>query len=175
VSQVDLARIPGTIIAINDSAIHLPRFDIVVSMDRLWTEYRWPELRELQQAGADPPRGAEEHPDKWPWLARSSAITPRRVLRSAGVLNGTNSGCAASIWPIRCAETDPAVRLRHEARAETASRTGFLIIRGRRSGATTSASTANGRDSSKARSDRVTLPASMWLWSATARSSAFRN
>jgi hypothetical protein len=45
VSQVDLSRIPGTIIAINDSAIHLPRFDIVVSMDRLWTEHRWAELR----------------------------------------------------------------------------------------------------------------------------------
>src|SRR4051812_47563396 len=49
VSQIDLSRIPGEIIAINDSAVHLPRFDIVVSMDRLWTEHRYEWMRKMQK------------------------------------------------------------------------------------------------------------------------------
>jgi len=36
-----LRSIPGYIIGVNDAAIHLPKVDCVVSMDRLWTENRW--------------------------------------------------------------------------------------------------------------------------------------
>ena len=40
-SQFDLRKLPGTIIAVNDSAKYAPRWDILVSMDRLWAENRW--------------------------------------------------------------------------------------------------------------------------------------
>lgn len=48
VSRVDHCKIPGDIIAINDSALllDLPQYRIeAVSMDRLWVEHRWPELK----------------------------------------------------------------------------------------------------------------------------------
>lgn len=40
-SRVDLAKLPGMVIAVNDSAYYAPRWDICVSMDRLWAENRW--------------------------------------------------------------------------------------------------------------------------------------
>jgi hypothetical protein len=40
VREIDLAKIPGYIIAVNDAALYLPRCDAIVSMDRLWTENR---------------------------------------------------------------------------------------------------------------------------------------
>src|SRR5882672_1491349 len=38
--QFDLRKLPGTIIAVNDSAFYAPRWDIAVSMDRLWSLHR---------------------------------------------------------------------------------------------------------------------------------------
>jgi len=49
VKKVDLTKLPGKIVAINDAAIHLPRCDYVVTMDRLWTEYRWTEIKKLDK------------------------------------------------------------------------------------------------------------------------------
>jgi hypothetical protein len=40
VREINLAKIPGYIIAVNDAALYLPRCDAIVSMDRLWTENR---------------------------------------------------------------------------------------------------------------------------------------
>lgn len=40
-SKVDLKKLPGTVIAVNDSAIYAPRIDIILSMDRLWAENRF--------------------------------------------------------------------------------------------------------------------------------------
>jgi hypothetical protein len=40
VNEVDLAKIPGFIIGVNDAAKYLPNVDAIVSMDRLWTENR---------------------------------------------------------------------------------------------------------------------------------------
>lgn len=45
--DVDLAALPGTIICVNDAAMHAPRCDIIVSMDRLWLENRWTALEHL--------------------------------------------------------------------------------------------------------------------------------
>lgn len=43
--RVDHRKIPGDVIAVNDSVLHLKRqIDNVVSMDRLWTEGRWATL-----------------------------------------------------------------------------------------------------------------------------------
>lgn len=47
VKRVDINKLPGDIIAVNDAAVHLPRCDYVVTMDRLWTEYRWEHLRKM--------------------------------------------------------------------------------------------------------------------------------
>jgi len=48
-SQFNLAKLPGTIIAVNDSAHYLPRWDICLSMDRMWAEARVESLRRLQK------------------------------------------------------------------------------------------------------------------------------
>jgi hypothetical protein len=107
VSQVDLSQIPGTIIAINDSAIHLPRFDIVVSMDRKWTEYRWPELRKLQKPARIRTAALKNIVGKWPWLASFDCDYTSAVFTDQpGVLNGTNSGlCGFNLaWQMRPAK-----------------------------------------------------------------------
>lgn len=93
VSQIDLKRISGTIIAINDSAIHLPRFDFVVSMDRLWTEHRYGWLREKQKPARIRRSALQNLPDKWPWLSSFECDhTSAEFSDQPGVLNGTNSG-----------------------------------------------------------------------------------
>lgn len=46
--NVDLAALPGTIIGVNDAAIHAPRVDIVLSMDRAWIENRVAALYEMK-------------------------------------------------------------------------------------------------------------------------------
>lgn len=40
-SQFDLRKLPGSVIAVNDAAYYAPRWDICVSMDRLWSENRF--------------------------------------------------------------------------------------------------------------------------------------
>jgi hypothetical protein len=39
-TQFDLRKLPGIVIAVNDSAFYAPRWDICVSMDRLWSMHR---------------------------------------------------------------------------------------------------------------------------------------
>jgi hypothetical protein len=94
VSQIDLARIPGEVIAVNDSAVHLPRVDVIVSMDRLWTEYRFERLRAMEKV-AYLRRSAVQNviSRNFPWLHifdcdHTSAEFSDRI----GWLNGTNSG-----------------------------------------------------------------------------------
>lgn len=100
-SRVNLKRLPGTVIAVNDAAYYAPKVDIVVSMDRLWTEHRIGWLRNVQ---------------KETWLRRSTTknLTSgeadtfiRRYENDhrstefsddAGTLNGTHSGfCALNL------------------------------------------------------------------------------
>ncbi len=40
-SEVDQSMVPGHIIAVNDAAKHLERWDAAVSMDHRWAENRW--------------------------------------------------------------------------------------------------------------------------------------
>jgi hypothetical protein len=42
---IDLARLPGFKIGINESGVLMPKVDIILSMDRLWTEDRWPKIK----------------------------------------------------------------------------------------------------------------------------------
>lgn len=49
-AKVDLEKLAGHVIAVNDAALHLPRWNTLVSMDRLWCENRLPEVaRQLNQ------------------------------------------------------------------------------------------------------------------------------
>lgn len=46
-SLFDLRKLPGFVIAVNDAAIYSPRVDAVVSMDRIWAEHRFEQVRKL--------------------------------------------------------------------------------------------------------------------------------
>ena len=96
VTGVDLTRLPGLVIAVNDSAIFAPRVDITLSMDRLWTEFRWPALRDRRGIAYIRRSALKNCPGKWPWLNifdcdyRSTTFSDVE-----GILNGTNSGFCA--------------------------------------------------------------------------------
>jgi hypothetical protein len=101
----------GRVIAVNDSAIYAPRWDVAVSMDRLWSEHRLNELI-IRSAEEEPRReiwlrrSAVQNlkVDGWPWVhvfecdSRTNAFSAR-----SGTLNGTNSGaCALNLaWQMR--------------------------------------------------------------------------
>ena len=102
VANVDRARIPGLIIGVNDSAIHT-RCNIVVTMDRLWAEHRWQQLRCGLRIG---------NPQQV-WIRRAAAKNipadeqergcslfecshkSTEFSEHQGTLNGTNSGMCA--------------------------------------------------------------------------------
>jgi hypothetical protein len=99
-SQFDLAKLPGTVIGVNDAGLLAPRVDILVSMDRLWAENRFDRLRGLR---------------KPTWLRRKTLInidltgcrwvtpfendhTSTVLSDEPGTLNGTHSGfCALNL------------------------------------------------------------------------------
>lgn len=107
---VDLSRVPGVVIAVNDSAILAPRVDFAVSMDRLWTEHRWDRLRARCEAGevkaAYLRRSALSRiPDPWPRWCKAfdcdhttdvfSYVPGHRLASQMPRLNGGNSGTCA--------------------------------------------------------------------------------
>jgi hypothetical protein len=96
--NIDLRRVPGMVIAVNDAAYYGPRWDVCVSMDRLWSEnrFRWMEKQ-----------------SKPIWLRRSTVKnfpqldhmnlydndhTSTVLSDDMGTLNGTHSGfCALNL------------------------------------------------------------------------------
>jgi hypothetical protein len=98
VRSVDTSRLPGHVIAVNDSAVYLPRWDACVSMDRLWSENRAQWL--LENAGDRPlyfrasafPAALLERPNTHRYNCDHTSVyfgpTPMH-------LNGTNSGYVA--------------------------------------------------------------------------------
>lgn len=92
----DLARLPGVVIAVNDSAIYSQRMDVVLSMDRLWCEHRWPLLC-LSPRPTFIRRSAIQNIDDRPkWL--SIFDCDHESTEPSGtqdVLNGTSSGMCA--------------------------------------------------------------------------------
>lgn len=97
VNELDKSQIPGVIIAVNDSAVHLPRYDIALSMDRLWTEWRFPFLREKKQ-NAWLRRSAVQNlkDQRHPWLHIFDCDHTATVFSTEQhVLNGTHSGLCA--------------------------------------------------------------------------------
>jgi hypothetical protein len=108
VRDISLQHLCGRVIGVNDAALHLPFADIVVSMDRLWTEHRWSWLcRRSHQTWLR--RSAIQNLDIATALAagwlnvfdcdhESTAFAAFR-----GRLNGTSSGmCAMNLaWQLR--------------------------------------------------------------------------
>lgn len=111
VRNVNLEKLPGLVIAVNDSALHAPRWDIALSMDRLWTENRLEPVL-ARPALPDPITG--KFMAKQIWLRRSAVQNIRQDILDAyglkvfdcdhttnvfteteGRLNGTNSGACA--------------------------------------------------------------------------------
>lgn len=98
----------GLVIGVNDAAIYA-RCDIVVSMDRLWSEHRWNDICDRVEAGkmreAWLRRAALKNiVDRPPWLHPfdndHEATVPVDI---PGRLHGTNSGlCALNLaWTMR--------------------------------------------------------------------------
>ncbi len=99
-AHIDKSRLPGLVIAVNDAAVHAPKVDVVVSMDRLWAENRFGWLR-------------DNHSPKIAWLRRSACKNiptadwvevfendhnSTDFAEDRGTLNGTNSGfCALNL------------------------------------------------------------------------------
>lgn len=108
VRNIELSHLAGQVIAVNDSALHLPRVDIVVSMDRLWTEHRWAWL--LERAGPTWLRrsAVQNRDERWSGLTifecdhKATQFVPA-VAGDTYQLNGTNSGlCALNLaWWLR--------------------------------------------------------------------------
>jgi hypothetical protein len=99
VAGVDLKALPDSvlIIGVNDAALRAPRVDMAVTMDRLWTEARYAELRAralpafirtaaLQNISAP----YYEHCHPFDCDHTSSVMSP-----NLHTLNGTNSGACA--------------------------------------------------------------------------------
>lgn len=100
VAKADLSSAPGLVIGVNDSAIHA-RCNIAVSMDRLWSEHRWQQLRvglrigSLRQVWLR--RAAAKNIDQNErdlWLFECSHKSTE-FSEHQGTLNGTNSGMCA--------------------------------------------------------------------------------
>ena len=100
VRNIDLNTVPGQVIGVNDSAIHAPRVDMVVSMDRLWTEYRWDKLLAM-----DKPTWLRRNAIKNTWAKGGETwknltvfdnkLEPESFSRDPVVLHGHNSGACA--------------------------------------------------------------------------------
>lgn len=104
VSHLD--RLPGSIIAVNDSAIYAPRWDYCVSMDRLWAEHRIGDVAARARAGDELVqvhirRNALQNLQGWrvnPWLHAFECdheSVKFAAVERWGWLNGTNSGVCA--------------------------------------------------------------------------------
>jgi hypothetical protein len=108
VRDISLRNLCGQIIAVNDAAHHPPTVDIVVSMDRLWTEHRWSWL--CRRAAATwLRRSAVQNLDVQSevaagWLHVFECDHDSTEFSSEpGRLNGTNSGmCAMNLaWQMQ--------------------------------------------------------------------------
>ncbi len=99
VSGLDLSRLPGFVIAANDSGVRAPKVDAVVTMDRLWMEYRWPRLCELGRPTWARPAALKNITSRPNWLKVFDCDWQSAEFSDdPAILNGTNSGgCALNL------------------------------------------------------------------------------
>jgi len=92
---LDLSRLPGLVIGVNDACVLAP-VNVCVSMDRLWTENRWGQLMALAKP-THLRRGCQRNcTGQWPGLVNFECDHTSTVMSDApGTLNGVNSGMCA--------------------------------------------------------------------------------
>lgn len=111
---VDLSRVPGRVIGVNEAAVAAPRIDIAISMDRLFVENRWDQLK--RRAGATWIRRGTNRNCSGVWLGlvifdcdhQSAVFTGRNA---GHALNGPHSGFCGLNLAYRLAERDDRVLL----------------------------------------------------------------
>lgn len=99
-SQVDLNAVPGFVIGVNNSSLHMPRIDAGISMDRRWAEAYWPWFKTKNETQRlelylrpNNVLNIIERPD---WLHVYKCDHRSHVMSDEpGKLNGTNSGGVA--------------------------------------------------------------------------------
>jgi hypothetical protein len=100
-SQVDLRKIHGTVIGVNNAALHMPRIDHAITMDRRWAEAHWHTLKDRNELGSNIQAwfrrnnvcNIHERPE-WLTIYKCNHKTPV-MSDEIGTLNGTNSGGVA--------------------------------------------------------------------------------
>lgn len=106
VKNLPLDRLCGEVIGVNDAAIKAPHVHRIVSMDRLWAEYRWPMLCARRQATWLRRSAVQNLHIDWDndWLTvfdndnASSKLAPMAHEGEPWILNGSNSGfCALNL------------------------------------------------------------------------------
>lgn len=99
VKDVDLKRLPGYVIAVNDSAVHLPRYDCAVTMDRKWIEYRWSFLHEKKKplwARATIFQNLHDYQQQdWVYPFKNDNGSTGKLAEDWDALYGNNSGACA--------------------------------------------------------------------------------
>lgn len=99
VLHVDLKKLPGVVIAVNDSAVFVPKTpDYVVSMDRKWIENRWGNIVSGQTETYVRRVACKlVKPDpSWMWFHKFENFNDNRPMSpDREVLNGANSGACA--------------------------------------------------------------------------------
>lgn len=101
VRDICIKHLPGKVIAVNDAAIYA-KCDYIVSMDRLWSEYRWGKLKELNLPTflrRSAVQNLNLEAEGWSGLSVFDCDNQSTFLSSyENVLNGSNSGfCALNL------------------------------------------------------------------------------
>ncbi len=96
VKGLDLTRLPGMVIGVIDAGVRAPRVEAVVTMDRLWLEWRWPDLCRTETPTWARPACLTHIPDRPAWLTVFECDwQSTQMSEESGRLNGTNSGLCA--------------------------------------------------------------------------------
>lgn len=100
--MVDRDHLPGMVVGVNDSGVLVARCDLIVSMDRLWAEYRWPTMLELQRTASIRTAALKNMAERPKWLRPFECdYKSTQFSVESGRLNGTNSGLCAMNWAWR--------------------------------------------------------------------------
>lgn len=99
---VDLSKVPGLVIGVNNAALHMQRIDAAVTMDRRWSEAHWPYFQErdgaiklwLRPNNISNLRKLPEWPRPWVTVYQCDHRS-HLMSDEPGRLNGTNSGGVA--------------------------------------------------------------------------------
>lgn len=109
--HVDHKKVPGQVIAVNDTLLHLRApIHSVISMDRLWTENRWEHvttMRHQTYVRASSLKNVRIPEQPWSWLHKFECDRMRTTFgETPSQLNGRNSGaCGMNLAFVRKPDT----------------------------------------------------------------------